>query len=939
MTKLFSLFIILSFVLPVSGQEKLDSDKARKEKAYHLTGSVREQGERPYPDPLPDVNIQLYSLPDTSFIEGTVSDKKGVFRLYPMNPGNYLIRASFLGYETIEKKVNIPAYRKEVYGGALMMKPSSIVLDETVIKAELQKMKMSGDTLVYNTGAFKTSEGAVLQDLVRQLPGLELDEKSGKMNFHGKEITQILLNGKEFFADSKVALNNMPVDALKEVKVYEQQSDKEQMTGVSDGKKKTVMDVKTKKDLTDGLMGDVSALKGSGDMYGAKMSLNKFVGKWRMSLYGDLGKLPRYGNFISDMADNPAQMKDIGFSLGTEIKKLNLNVSASYNNKSADESRSQSEEYLPNGSQYAYNNGLSTGRNRSFWENIYLTGSLSDRTEINFRHNINHSRLNSVSENISATFSTNPLDYVSEPWRDDAMIPPEFRINKNTGNSQNKTNNLMIGNNLLLTHKLNDIGRKLSIELRNDYSNQASGNYQQSSITYYQLKNDLGADSVLYRNQYRESPARNLLLAGEVSYTEPIGKQMLQVYYRHEYQRQSNNAVTYNLDEDALWGSLPSGYEAGRVDSLSDYTRNDLHSNEFGLRTTLNWRKVRLNIRFGLSPQKSTTKSNRGKVKIDTTITVLNIVPELHFDYDLGNNHNMSVYYSGYTRQPSIYDLLSVPDYTNPLNITMGNPGLKPAFGQSISVNYRGGNMEKQEMLYCGLRYNNTINDISRKRTYDEKSGVYTSRPENINGNWGIGGNIYYTNKLFKKIFARLATNANYNRRVSYVQIMGEANENDRNTSQMLSLMQDVEFAYKLEEHEFKINGAITYQQADNSYTNNSDYRTYDFYYGAECRLKLPLNLNLYTVVRSMNRRGYKDEASNTTQWLWNGELTYSFLKGKRGLLKFQVVDILQQRDFVNRWMNDTGQGETWTWGLGRYAMATFTYRFNEGYSVNVSKK
>ena len=932
MTKLFSLFIILSFVLPVSGQEKLDSDKARKEKAYHLTGSVREQGERPYSDPLPDVNIQLYSLPDTSFIEGTVSDKKGVFRLYPMNPGNYLIRASFLGYETIEKKVNIPAYRKEVYGGALMMKPSSIVLDETVIKAELQKMKMSGDTLVYNTGAFKTSEGAVLQDLVRQLPGLELDEKSGKMNFHGKEITQILLNGKEFFADSKVALNNMPVDALKEVKVYEQQSDKEQMTGVSDGKKKTVMDVKTKKDLTDGLMGDVSALKGSGDMYGVKMSLNKFVGKWRMSLYGDLGKLPRYGNFISDMADNPAQMKDIGFSLGTEIKKLNLNVSASYNNnnKSADESRSQSEEYLPNGSQYAYNNGLSTGRNRSFWENIYLTGSLSDRTEINFRHNINHSRLNSVSENISATFSTNPLDYVSEPWRDDAMIPPEFRINKNTGNSQNKTNNLMIGNNLLLTHNLNDIGRKLSIELRNDYSNQASGNYQQSSITYYQLKNDLGADSVLYRNQYRESPARNLLLAGEVSYTEPIGKQMLQVYYRHEYQRQSNNAVTYNLDEDALWGSLPSGYEAGRVDSLSDYTRNDLHSNEFGLRTTLNWRKVRLNIRFGLSPQKSTTKSNRGKVKIDTTITVLNIVPELHFDYDLGNNHNMSVYYSGYTRQPSIYDLLSVPDYTNPLNITMGNPGLKPAFGQSISVNYRGGNMEKQEMLYCGLRYNNTINDISRKRTYDEKSGVYTSRPENINGNWGIGGNIYYTNKLFKKIFARFATNANYNRRVSYVQIMGEANENDRNTSQMLSLMQDVEFAYKLEEHEFKINGAITYQQADNSYTNNSDYRTYDFYYGAECRLKLPLNLNLYTVVRSMNRRGYKDEASNTTQWLWNGELTYSFLKGKRGLFKFQVVDILQQRDFVNRWMNDTGQGETWTWGLGRYAMATFTYRFND---------
>ena len=135
-----------------------------------MTGSVREQGERPYPDPLPDVNIQLYSLPDTSFIEGTVSDKKGVFRLYPMNPGNYLIRASFLGYETIRKKSEYSCLSERSLWRCSDDETFSIVLDETVIKAELQKMKMSGDTLVYNTGAFKTSEGAVLQDLVRQLP-------------------------------------------------------------------------------------------------------------------------------------------------------------------------------------------------------------------------------------------------------------------------------------------------------------------------------------------------------------------------------------------------------------------------------------------------------------------------------------------------------------------------------------------------------------------------------------------------------------------------------------------------------------------------------------------------------------------------------------------------------------------------------------------------
>lgn len=137
----------------------------------------------------------------------------------------------------------------------------------------------------------------------------------------------------------------------------------------------------------------------------------------------------------------------------------------------------------------------------------------------------------------------------------------------------------------------------------------------------------------------------------------------------------------YNLDEDVLWGSFLFGYEVGRVDSLSDYICNDFYFNEFGLCIIFNWRKVRLNIWFGLLFQKFMMKSNRGKVKIDMIIIVLNIVFELYFDYDLGNNYNMSVYYSGYIWQFFIYDLLFVFDYINFLNIIMGNLGLKFVFG------------------------------------------------------------------------------------------------------------------------------------------------------------------------------------------------------------------------------------------------------------------
>ncbi|WP_455674832.1 TonB-dependent receptor [Phocaeicola sp.] len=928
MTRLLVLLILITLTLPGAAQK---NSKNRKEKAYHLTGGVTEQNEKTRWAPVQDVNIRLYALPDTTFVGGTVTDKDGRYNLYAASPGNYLLKASFLGYETVEKKLNVAAYDTKKYIGYIEMKPASIVLNETVIKAELQKMKMSGDTLVYNTEAFKTSEGAVLQDLVRQLPGLELDQKTGKMSLNGKEISRILLNGKEFFADKNVALNNLPVEALKEVKVYEQQSDKERMTGVDDGKKQTVMDVKTKNNLTDGVMGDVSASKGSEDTYEAKLGVNKFTGKWRMSLNGDLGKMPLSMGYISNYPDNPVINKSINLSLGTEWKKLNLNGYIGYRDmKATNENRNETESYLPNGSQFAYNRGINISKNRNLLQSVNVQGALNDNTEINLRQSLMYNSGNTRSESSAATFNANPRNYSADPWENEAEIPHDARINKNISNLQNGMDNVTSNIGLLLTHKLNDIGRKLSFDLQNDYSNRTSDNYQQSSITYYQLTGLSGNDSVLHRNQYREAPSKNLSLAAEVSYTEPIGKQMLQVYYKYEYQRQSSDAATYDLNNDTPWGHLPPDYEAGKVDSLTDYTRNYFYTNEVGIRTTLNWKKVRINARFGLLPQKSTTKSDRGRIKVDTTVTVLNIVPELSFDYEAGKNKRIGMHYYGYTRQPSIYDLLPVADYTNPLNITAGNPGLKPAFMHTVSLFYTGGDFSKQESFYCNLGYNNTVNEISRKVIYDDKTGVRTSRPENINGNWGVRGHLSYTNKLFKKVFYQLRTNGNFNHRVAYVQVAGSENADDRNISKMLMLGQNIELSYKLDEHEFKLNGQIDYQQAGNSYVNSGNYETYDFYYGAECRLKLPLDLNFYTVIRSMNRRGYKDEASNTTQWLWNGELTYSFLKGKKGLLKLQVTDILQQRDFVNRWMNADGQGEMWTKGLGRYVMGTFTYRFNK---------
>lgn len=924
--KLILLLVLSFFCLSATAQKKEVSSKKGTKSSYRLRGYVAD-GTKAFPD----VTIRFFLLPDTTFVEGCVTDKDGRFDLRVPLPGSYLMKASFVGYETVEKKVGVAAYDKNKYVGYIRMQPASIELDEMVIKAELQKMKMSGDTLVYNTGAFKTSEGAVLQDLVRQLPGVELDAESGKIKFNGKEVTKILLNGKEFFADKKVALDNMPVDALKEVKMYEQKSDKERMTGVEDGKKETVMDVKTKKSLADGLMGNVSAKGGTEDLYGVKVGLNKFGGKLRMSLNGDLNKLPSSQiGWMNGGPDVPRQRKGVNLSLGTEWKKLNINSYFAFDNMdSHNESRNESENYLPTGSQFSFSKSGSTNDSRNFNGHTFLRGTLSDKIDITGSFNIGYNKTDANSANSSATFSADPRQYTDDFWGNESLVPHDARINSNKGSSLSKSDNLFVAGNAAFTYKLNDIGRNLSWELQGSYGNRGSDNFQQSSITYYQVKDWLGNDSLLNRNQYRESPSKNSSVTAEVSFTEPIGKQMLQVYYRFQYQKQSSDSRTFNLGEDTPWGTLPDGYENALVDSLSDYTRNHYYINEVGVRTTINWEKARLSARLGVQPQKSTTRSDRGRREVDTTVTVLNFRPELQFNYDIKEGKRFYISYGGSTGQPSIYDLLPVPDYTNPLYITMGNPGLKPSFTHYVSTSYTGGNVSKQEMFSVGLGYNGTMNAISRKVLYDEESGVRTSRPENINGNWALNGHLSYNNKLFKKISYRLMTNASFNHQVAYVQVMGKGDEDGRNVSGMLNLSQFLELAYRLDEHEFKLNGNITYQHADNSYMSSGNYETYDYYYGAECRLKLPLDLKFYTVFRSMNRRGYKNADSNTTQWLWNGELSYSFLKGKKGLLSLQVMDILQQRSFVNRWMNADGQGELWTKGLGRYVLCTFTYRFN----------
>lgn len=519
---------------------------AQGSKRVTVSGTVVDGDDK---SPIAQATVQLLSLPDSTMAVGNVTNNNGVFSV-AARPGKYVLKISFVGYLTQEKPLQLTAGKPSVNVGTVTLPTDDIMLGEAIVVAEAPQVTISEDTIGYNASAYRTPEGAMLEELVKKLPGAEVDE-DGNIKINGKEVKKIMVDGKEFFGgDVKTGLKNLPVDMVDKLKTYDKKSDLARITGIDDGEEETVLDLTVKKGMNQGWFGNVDLAGGTEDRYMGRAMINRFYDKTQFSIIGSANNVNDQG--FSGGGGGPRWRRNnglnatkmLGANFATETSKLELGGSMRYNYRDADIiSSGYSQRFLQSGNSYSNTNSNNRNKVSDFNADFRMEWKPDSMTNIIFRPNVSYNKTDGATMKESGTFNDDPYNYIANPndylnFNDMDGSDPlrDIRVNATNEHGLSDTKSLSANATLQVNRKLNNKGRNITFRGSFGYGDNDNDQYTQSETRYYQIHNYLGGDSIQYRNQYITMPTKNYNYTAQLTYSEPIARAtFLQFSYRFQY--------------------------------------------------------------------------------------------------------------------------------------------------------------------------------------------------------------------------------------------------------------------------------------------------------------------------------------------------------------------------------------------------------------------
>ena len=904
-------------------------------------------------DPIEQVTVQLLKT-DSTYVTGAISNEKGLFHLNAPENGKYLLKITSVGYKPTVKRVVIEQ-DKNLALGNVVVGADAIMLKGAVVTAMAQKVTLKEDTFVYNSAAYRTPEGSVVEELVKRLPGAEVSD-DGTIKINGKEVKKILVDGKEFMTgDTKTALKNLPTSIIDKIKAYDEKSDLSKVTGIDDGEEQTVLDFNVKKGMNKGLMSNIDLGIGNKDRYSARGMGGYFNNNNRFMLFGNAnntsdrgfgGGGPRRG-FGGGNGLNASKMLAANYNY-EEKNKFKFNTSLRWNHSDGDVwSRRSSENFM--GSSSSFSNSLNQNFSRSdSWNgNIRLEWMPDTMTNILFRPSISWTTNDSRSMGLSASFNQDPYQYTEDPLSDEGiekMDEVDAVINRQKSVSLSYSKNNNIRGMLQLNRKLNNKGRNVTLRMDAKYTDKDSKSISLQNAHLYLVQNEAGLDSTYQTNRYNLTPSKDYSYSAQATYSEPLWKAtFLQFSYKFTYSYSKSDRSTYDFSKYSFDGISPEygawGNYLGRLDGeLGDYRDDKLsryseyRNYTHDIQVMMRFIRQKYNLNFGvmIQPQRSKFIQDYQGKYVDTVRTVTNVSPTLDFRYRFSKMSNLRVNYRGTTSQPSISQLLDITDNSDPLNISKGNPGLKPSFTQNFRLFYNNfvQNHNKGVMTY--INFSTTSNSISNKVEYNEKTGERTTTPENINGNWNVMGAFMFNCSIDSTGVWNINTDTNlgYNHYVSYLSL-DKSQDSQKNTTQNTTWNERLSLSYRNDWLELSLDGTLAYNHAKNKLQPNSNLDTWQFSYGPSMTLTAPWGTSLNTSLSCSSRRGYSDASMNTDEFVWNAQLSQGFLKGKPLTVMLQFYDLLHQQSTFSRAISSVSRTDTEYNAINSYAMLHVVYRMN----------
>ena len=904
-------------------------------------------------DPVEQVTIQLLKT-DSTYVSGAISNERGLFHVNAPANGKYLLKITSVGYKPTVKRIQI-SEDKNLAMGNVVIGADAIMLKGAVVTAMAQKVSLKEDTFVYNSAAYRTPEGSVVEELVKRLPGAEVSD-DGTIKINGKEVKKILVDGKEFMTgDTKTALKNLPTSIIDKIKAYDEKSDLSKVTGIDDGEEQTVLDFGVKKGMNKGVISNIDLGVGNKNRYNMRGMGGYFAGNNRFMLFANanntsdrgFGGGPGRGFWGGANGLNASKM--IGANYNYELKdKFKFNTSLRWNHSDGDVWSSRSSENFM-GISNSFSNSLSQSYSRSnSWNgNIRLEWMPDSMTNILFRPSISWSSSDGLSGSQSASYNKDPYtittkDPLSEEGVEE-LEKAEAMVNSQLTNGITYSDNNNVRGMLQVNRKLGNKGRNITLRVDARYTDKDSKSISLNNAKLYLVQTAEGKDSTYQTNRYNLTPSKDYSYAGQLTYSEPLWKAtFLQFSYKFTYSYSKSDRSTYDFSKYAMSGNHEyrgwDSYLNPFAGHLNDYRDDDLsrfseyRNYNHDIQVMMRFIRQKYNLNFGVmvQPQQSKYIQDYQGVHVDTVRNVVNVSPTLDFRYRFSKMSNLRINYRGTTSQPSISQLLDITDNSDPLNISMGNPGLKPSFTQNFRLFYNNFVQNHNKGIMTFINFSTTNNSISNKVTYDETTGGRITRPENINGNWNAMGAFMFNCSIDSAGVWNINTDTNlgYNNYVSYLSL-DKQSDSQKNTTRSTTWRERLSFSYRNDWLELSLDGTLNYNHATNKLQPNSNLDTWQFSYGPSMTLTAPWGTSLNSSLSISSRRGYSDSSMNTDEFVWNAQLSQGFLKGKPLTIMLQFYDILRQQSTFSRAISATSRTDTEYNAINSYAMLHVIYRLN----------
>lgn len=920
----------------------------------NITGKVLESDSQ---EPVAQTTVRLLKT-DSTLVTGTLTNLDGLFRVKAPSAGNFIVQITCVGFKPFTKNVNVTA-DKDIALGTINLDPDAIMLKGATVTGQAAKVTLKEDTFVYNASAYRTPEGSVIEELVRKLPGAQVDD-DGKITINGKEVKKILIDGKEFMTgDTKTAMKNLPTSIVERVKAYDQKSDLARVSGIDDGEEETVLDFGIKRGMNRGFMLNADLAAGTKKRYSGRI----FAGMQSSDLkifiplsannVNDMGFPGGGGGRFGGGRQGLTATKMAGFNLNYEKKdRFKFDASIRWNHSDGDAVVRRSTEDFMSGTTSTFSNSVNSNLSRgNSWDARFRLEWMPDSmTNIMMRPQFRYNSSDGLGEGTSMTFDEDPYKYVRNPMDDEAMkilIDHGIVKNRNINNSISYSDSKSAGGWLQFNRRLSRNGRNITLRFTGNVGEGMSKSFTNSLVEYLQLVTKDGKDSVYQANRYAVTPTKNWNYGLRATYSEPIFRQVyLQFSYQYQYSYTKSDRATYDFstfpadffgvkplyrgwdDYLALLGGNPlENFRDDKLSRFSEY-RNYNHTAEMMLRVVR--KAYNLNIGFQVMPQRSHFTQDYQGVHTDTVRTVTNVAPTADFRWKISKVSQLRFNYRANSSQPSMSDLLDITDDSDPLNVHKGNPGLKPSFTQNFRLFYNNYIQNHQRSIMANLNFSTTRNSISNMVTYDEASGGRTTRPENINGNWNAFGMFMFNTAIDSAGFFNVNTftTLRYNNSVGYVSINRNA-DSQKSTTKSTTIGERLAASFRNNWMELEFNGSLEYMHARSELQSNNNLDTWTFSYGGSLQLTAPWGTQLSTSMNMNSRRGYNDASMNTNELIWNAQVSQSFLKGNALTLSLQLYDILHQQSTFSRTVDAMRRSDTEYNAITNYAMLHVIYRLN----------